>query len=210
MPTQTVVVADKFANPQGMTVFHDGGGNVMPAVTFDSSKATYRFSASFTPLVTSAVTLFSIQGSATKTVRVRRIFVGGTSTTNPGSSNYALYRVSALGSGGTGVNPTAAKLDTNDAAATAVVTHYTTAAQSSGTKVGGPITSLSIGTSTITLPTTGPVPFYSVFPEGGIPAGKAIVLRGTGDYLEFQNANAGSLPAGTVLQYVVELEEDDS
>lgn len=40
--------------------------------------------------------------------------------------------------------------------------------------------------------------------------GSAIVLRGVAEFLEVQNINAGNLAAGTVLEYVIEFEEDAS
>jgi len=209
MALTPVTVSDRSGNSQGMEAYQDPAGNNIPIVSLDTNKATYYFSASFTPLVTSALTVLRIAGSASKTVRVKRIQVGGTSTA-AGSCLYGLQRVSSVGTGGTGVTPTAAKADSASAAATAVVTHYTTAAQSAGTAAGGTITQATLLTSIVTLPTTGMVPLYSIFPPQGAPIGSSLVLRGTADALELGNLNGGNLPAGTVLQYTVELEEDAS
>lgn len=169
--------------------------------------ATYRFAASFTPQATGAVTVITIQGSATKTVRVKRIMLGGVSTA-AGSSVYSIQRTSALGAGGTEVKPTAAKHDTQAAAASAVVSHWTTTLKAAGTPAGGPLAVMRVGTSIVTAPTTGAVAQTFMFPEGGVRDGQALVLRGTSEYLEIQNINAGNLPAGTVLDYSIELVEE--
>lgn len=209
MALPTLSVKDATGQLKTFEVHQDVAGNMFQVVTRDSSAQTYRFSASFTPYATGAVTVLSIKGSATKTVRVKRIAVGGVSTA-AGSSVYALQRTSSAGTGGTAVTPTAAKNDTASAAATAVVTHYTTAAQSAGVAVGGPLATRRMGTSIVTLPTTGAVSQYTLFPDDGAMFGQALVLRGTADFIELQNINAGNLPAGTVLEYTVELEEDAS
>ncbi len=176
----------------------------------DSGQQFYRASANFIPTATAGVVLFSITGSATKTVRIRRITVGGVSTAVSGSI-FQLLRTSVLGAGGTTVSPTVGKLDVNSAAATAVVSHYTTTLKATGTAVGGPLTTRYVGTNVVTTPAT----VYTdsnvvMFPEGGAPIGQAIVLRGTSDILECQNVTPANLGAGTVLSYTVEWIEDAS
>ena len=47
-------------------------------------------------------------------------------------NSFALQRVTSQGAGGTTVSPTIAKLDSNSAAATAVVSHYTTTLKATG------------------------------------------------------------------------------
>ena len=192
-----------------------GAGNNIPVVSLDSTRVTYRASANFTPTATGAVTIISITGSATKTVRIKRIFLGGVSTA-VSISTFMLQRVTALGAGGTTVTPTVALLDRGAsqayAAATAVVSHYTTTLKATGTTLqGGPITTRQIGTNVVTTPATAWIEAYApLFPEGGAPIGSAIVLRGTSEILEVQNVTPANLGAGTVLAYVVEWEEDAS
>jgi hypothetical protein len=91
-----------------------------------------------------------------------------------------------------------------------VVTHYTTGAQSQGTGVGGPITSLAFSQAvTTTAPTfLGDQHMLWAFPETGGLGGSAIVLRGATDFLELQTFTAiGTTPA---LSYMVEWTEDNS
>lgn len=188
----------------------DLAGNVMPMNSLDSSKQTYRFSANFTPQPTAAVTVISVQGSATKTVRIKRVTLGGVSTALS-ASVFQLIRTTALGAGGTTVSPTAAKDDSLSVAATAVVSHYTTSLKATGTASGGPLATQMIHTGTVTTPTVALAGVPQVlFPEGGAPIGQAIVLRGIADFLEIQNVTPTNLAAGTVLNYTIELEEDAS
>ena len=210
----TVRAGNHAAATQEMLQGVSGAGNNIPIVSLDSSRVTYRASANFTPTATGAVTLLSVTGSATKTVRIKRILIGGVSTALS-ASVFQLLRTSVLGAGGTTVTPTVAFLDRGAAAAyaaaTAVVSHYTSTLKATGTAVGGPISTQLITTSTVTTPTVAlcgvPQP---MFPEFGAPIGSAIVLRGVAEILEVQNLTPVNLGAGTVLTYMVEWEEDAS
>ena len=208
--TSSISIKDGSANSQSGAVLADPAGIFHSVVSTDEAgMAVYRTSASFTPYGTADRTLISIKGSATKTVRVRKILISGTGTA-AGATLWLLSRTTALGTGGTAVNPTVAKNDSGTVAAgTAVVAHYTTAAQSLGS---GPVT-LATWMQTVaivTLPTTGPLVFTSVFPDYGASSiGQALVLRGTSDFLEIGNA-AGNVTAGAIIQYVIEWVEDGS
>jgi hypothetical protein len=192
-----------------ITTHTNPAGDQRYAISLDEAgAAVYRFSASFTPTATGAVTVISIKGSATKTVRVRRIMLGGAATALS-ATLFGLQRTSALGAGGTAVNPTAAKLDSGTvAAATAVVAHYTTTLKAAGTASDGPLTTLRLFQDTVTTPTVASRLATFLFPEYGVSVGQAIVLRGTSDFIEVQNLNAGNLASGTVLDYMIELVED--
>ncbi len=206
----TVTVRDGNNAAQTIPTLTDLAGNFMPMQSLDSGQQVYRASANFIPTATAGVVLFSVQGSATRTVRIRRITIGGVSTALS-ASVFALQKTSALGAGGTAVPPTVALMDSTSAAATAVVQHYTTTLKAAGTPVGGPLSTQLIFTATVTTPTVngggGP---QTLFPEGGAPIGQAIVLRGTAQYLEVQNVTPTNLAAGTVLNYMVEWVEDGS
>lgn len=207
MALSTLTIKDGNNASQTMAQLSDGT-NLRPIHTLDEAgAAVYRASATFTPQATGAVTLITIKGSATKTVRIRRILLGGVSTANA-TIPAALQRTSALGAGGTEVNPTVAELDTSSASATAVVAHWTTTLKAAGTAVGGPLSSFRLYTSVVTTPTVQPA-IMQIFPETG-GGGQAIVLRGTSDFLEIQNTNAGNLSAATVLDYTIEWVEDAS
>lgn len=210
MALSTLVVRDGNNAAQTVPAMADLAGNLAAMNSLDSSQQFYRASANFTPQATAAVTVITVTGSATKTVRIRRITLGGVSTALS-ASVFALQRTSALGAGGTLVAPTIAKMDTLTATATAVVNHWTTTLKATGTGVGGPIATQLITTSTTVTPTVsgGGTP-QVMFPEGGAPIGQAIVLRGVADILEIQNVTPTNLGAGTVLTYTIEWVEDNS
>lgn len=207
--TTSLAVKDATSTSQSLSTFTDPAGLERYSMALDApGEAVYRASANFTPTATGAVTLISIQGSATKTVRIRRILIGGVSTANA-QSIYVLQRTTVLGSGGTTVSPTIAKVDSGTvASATAVVSHYTTTLKAAGTG-SGPLATFQVFTNVVTTPTVTPIQVMA-FPELGAPVGQSIVLRGTGDYLEIQNLTPTNLSTATVLFYTVEWAEDGS
>lgn len=210
MPFTPIVARDGNNAAQSMGALQDVAGVNYASVVTDTNQAVYRASANFTPFATAAIALVTIRGSATRAIRIRRITVGGVSTALSGSV-FQLIRTSTVGTGGTVVAPTAAKMDTTAAAAaaTCVVQHYTTAAQSSGTLNGGPMATQLVTTGTVTTPTVALAGTPQVlFPEGGAPIGQSIVLRGATDNLEIQNVAPANLAAGTVLNYTVEWVEE--
>lgn len=208
--TTSLPVKDGSGNAASFGTLTDPATLQRSIVSLDTAGvAAYRVSANFTPQPTAAVTIITVTGSATKTVRVKRIAISGVSTALS-ASVFQLQRTSALGAGGTLVAPTVGKLDSGTvAAATAVVNHWTTTLKATGTAVGGPLSMWQQNTSTVTTPTVAVLPTQTVFPENG-QAGSAIVLRGVADILEVQNVTPTNLGAGTVLAYVVEWEEDGS
>lgn len=209
MAITPLIVRDGNNAAQSVSALQDAAGYNSSMVSLDTGRATYRAAANFTPQVTGAVCVISIQGSATKTVRIKRVGLSGVST-GAGQNIYALQKTSALGAGGTTVTPTVSKMDSADAAATAVVQHYTTSLKAAGTPIGGPLSAANVQTCVTAVPTTGVPAQTLLFPEAGAPIGHAIVLRGTSEFLEIQNLAAANLAAGTVLCYFVEWEEDAS
>jgi hypothetical protein len=206
-----VTILDGNSASKSMGAFQDASSVNYPAYSLDSNMPHYRASASFTPFATAALTVVKLTGSATKTVRVTRVAIGGNSTALA-SVAFKLIRVSAIGAGGTAVNPTIAKLDTGAANATAVATHYTTAANAADTTTEGSLATFQLFTTTVSVPTVAYNEQMVVFPERGASAmgGQCIVLRGTSEILAITNINGGNLAAGTVLQYSIEWREDAS
>ena len=197
---------------QNMGAFQDASGNNFPAVSLDSNRAYYRASASFVPVTTGALTLIQVQGSATKTIRITRVFMSGSTVTAVASMVAYTQITSTAGTTGTAVAPTIAKLDQGSATATAVVNHFTTAAQTVGTLIGGPLSFFTLplpitAVPTAAQPATTP---YVVFPEAGVPIGQAIVLRGTAQYFNVVNSAPANFANAPVLQYTVEWTEDAS
>jgi hypothetical protein len=209
MPTSTYF--DSTGAQKSAAVHQDAASNAIPIVSLDSSKATYRAAAVFTPYATGALQLFQIVGSATKTVRVKRVGVAPTTTTAAASISGYLLRASTAGASGTAVTPTIAKMDSgNTVAATAVVTHYTTAAQTVGTAVGV-LSQFVVGVPIVSVPTvTIPCGMQMIFPEYGSAIGAAIVLRGTSDFLQVVNTTPANFANAVSLSYFIEWEEDAS
>lgn len=211
MAMSTLTIKDGNNASQSMAQSADPAGTYRPMVDLDNrGVAAYRASANFTPQATAAVTMITVKGSATKTVRIKKLGISGVSTA-VSQSILKLTRTTALGAGGTEVNPTVGKLDSGSAAATAVVAHWTTTAKALGTTSEGPLSMQNIQTGVVTTPATlalGGVQW--LFPENGVLAGQAIVLRGTAEFLEVSNVTPANLGAGTVYTYFVEWEEDAS
>lgn len=100
--------------------------NPIPVALSDSSKATYCATLDyFTPYAT-PTDLVAIVGSATKTVKIHKIFLSSTQTT-AGINKWYLIKRGAADTGGTSSAATAVPLDSTNAAATAVVKKWTAA-----------------------------------------------------------------------------------
>lgn len=96
-------------------------------------KITYAAAATFT-VAASPTDIFTLTGSATKTIRVVRLTINGTNTGNTNIVT-AVTKRSTANSGGTSTTPAAVPLDSNSAAGTAVARAYT-ANPTLGTAVG--------------------------------------------------------------------------
>jgi hypothetical protein len=177
------------------------GGTGVMAVSSDGSKATYRAGAIAQTLFSgAAAVLVEIKGSATKTVRIKKITLWAQAATKF-YAELTLLRCTGL-SAGTPVVANIGKHDTNDPAATAVVNSFAAAATAgSGSAVIGALPlSTVVPSATATMQTT-----VWDFCRN---ADKALILRGTGDVIEvFSN----TLTLGTAtFGFNVEFEEDGS
>lgn len=175
-------------------------------VSSDGAKATYEYSTSAFSMQASPTAFVVIQGSATKTIRIKKIRVSGVATAQ-GNMKIQLTRWSTAGTLGSAVLTalTAVKHDVNDATATAVVS--------------------TVGTANYTTEGTGStVPFLcdrifmGVVATGVITPNefnfstrndKAIVLRGTADIITI-SGNGSAIPSGGVVDISIEVEEDNS
>jgi hypothetical protein len=209
MALNPLVTKDGNGSAANVGAFRDQNSVAYPGYTVDNSMSTYRASANFTPTATSALTVAALKGSASATIRVTKICIGGVSTALS-ASIFKLIRVSALGAGGTVVTPTVAKLDTGSPAATGIFEVYTTTAKASDTTAEGSLAHFPVFTTTVTTPTVAYVKQGVVFPEEGSPAGQSLVLRGTSEILAITNVAPANLGAGTVLCISIEWREDAS
>jgi len=155
------------------------------ASPIDGYKATYAAaSAPFTAAAT-ATDIFTITGSATKTIRVTRIEITGTQTTGL-NQNILLLKRSTADTAGTSAAVTAVPQDTNNPAATATVLSYT-ANPTLGTLVGNIRADKYLIPAPGTL--TGNPPLIWTF--GDRPE-QALLLRGTAQVLAV-NLNGATL-----------------
>jgi hypothetical protein len=165
-------------------------------------KASFRyFSAGNVPAAT-PTDVFTITGSATKTVRIKKIQLSGLATT-AGQFVWLLVRRSAVDTGGTKTTPVGQANDvTNDGSATAVLGLYTVNPTGLGTAVGtyrgGRMFHALVTAQNDRL----------VFDFANLQD-KALILRGVTDILAINGAGA-TLPAGATLDIEVFWEEDAS
>lgn len=196
----TIVQADSAGNKTLLAP-----GAVAWQVSSDGQKATYRWSiAGVTPIAT-PTDILVIQGSATKTVRIKRIRVGGFATT-AGQLIIELIRRSTAGTLGSAVLHaiTSAQHDINDPASTAVMSYVGTA--NYGT-VGTTAGQLGVGRLFLNVAATGPT--TELIWDFSTRQDKAIVLRGLSDFLCINGVGA-TVPTGGELDFEIEAEEDAS
>lgn len=213
MAQPTLVIKDGNAAAQNMLVMQDAAGNNIPALTQDHDRAVYRAAIQFTLGVATPTAVFVLQGSATKTVRLRRIALQGWSTTS-GVMKFKLSRRSTAGTLGSAVLtaiPTQGKNDTNSAAPSLTISSVGTA--NYGTL--GTLTSI-LGAGVVGFNKAADVNVAPplVWPHGyQSDAGQSFVLRGTSDWITVDGgADAGgdAVPAGGILCAEFEWEEDAS
>ncbi len=176
------------ATPQalkGGKEYTDSQGNISAPVAMspeDGSKATYSAAMQALVPVTGCTDLFTITGSASKTVRVTKIGLVGTTITTPITVEIQLIKRSSANLTGTSSAPTnRTSYDSSNPAATATVLGYTANPGTLGTVVG----IISAEKIVFTIPSTatmlqGPDRWWKDF--GTRPA-LAIVLRGIAEVL---------------------------
>jgi hypothetical protein len=183
------------------TLIDDGSGNLI-----FGAKTTYRYSGiAFTPVAT-PTDFIVISGSATKTCRIKRIALSGVATSQ-GHIPLQLIKRTTAGTLGSAVLTaiTAAKHDTNDAAPTCSVStvgtaNYTTLGTTQGV----------LAARRLNLPAASGGTFYSPTEfEFSTRMDAPVFLRGAAELIGI-NGNGGALPAGTVIDYEIEIEEDNS
>jgi hypothetical protein len=168
----------------------------------ESTHPTYRAATVALNTANNATDIFTITGSATKTIRIRKIGIEGTQTT-ASVANVLVIKRSTANSGGTSSTLTNVPLDSDDTAATATVRAYT-ANPTLGTTIGTIISKklivnvTNVGSSAVDNDTV----FYL-----GSELSKAVVLRGTSEVLSI-NLNSTTL-AGNSFNIWVEWTEED-
>jgi len=177
-------------------------------VNTEGRKQTYSMSVrTFTPVASASSPLFSIQGSATKTVRITHVKItasGTTGTATPFANSISFQKFSALTGGTTGNTPTGAKNDTNNAAQTAVCLQYS-AVPTTATAIGGISRTELMQVITSTATANGLSTVEWTF---GDKNGQGLVLRGTSEFYGIVvSAVAAAAP---IMSIWIEWVEDNS
>lgn len=139
-----------------------------------SIKTTYMGCTGFFTAAASATDIFEMLGSASKTVKIQKVFVAYDSTTSGNTNRFFLKKISAAGSGGTSAATTMVPLDSSNAAATATAKHYT-ANPTIATVVGN----LNIVTTCGNSSANAAAGFPQITLFDADKFGQPIVLRGT-------------------------------
>lgn len=173
----------------------------------EGRKTTYRMAVkSFTPVASATSPTFSIQGSASKTVRITRIVVTTsclTGTATPFKSDLVLQKFSALTGGTTGSTPTGTLMDSGNAAQTAICLQYS-AVPTTATAIGGLTAAELIQMISATATANGITRNEFTF---GDKNGQACVLRGTAQFLGITINPLGTTP---LMSVTIEWAEDNS
>lgn len=188
------------ATSYGALVGNDGALHV---TTERTGRSHYYYSLLAQSLVATPTDAIIIQGSATKSVHVKRIRISGAATA-AGNIPFSIIRRSTAGTIGSAVLTAivAAKRATANAAATAVVSIVGTA------NVTTPGTSAGVVFSSrleMTALATGVAAVFTDVPFASNNEG-ALLLAGTGEYLVV-NFNGAAIPAGGVFDFTIETEE---
>jgi hypothetical protein len=166
----------------------------------ENLKASYSASGTFTPAAT-PTDVVTITGSASKTVRIKRIRVMGNGTSSGYMTMY-LARRSTADTGQTSTAPTADQFDTNSAAPTAAVAQFSANATTLGTLVAYHDTSL-LGFNPAASANALQV-YERAF---GTANTQSIVLRGTTQSVSLY-FGGGAVPTGGVITYSIEWTEE--
>lgn len=166
--------------------------NPLPVSAVDGQKATYSAAINAHAPAATPTDWFTIQGSATKTIRILRITIAARATA-ANQYRMSLIKYSVFLTGGSPAAPTIVAHDSANAAATAVVNTWAGGLPTPGTAVGK-IADDSLPVGVLGTPTfNNEVVLY----DFGTRSDQAIVLRGTAQYLAI-NSGGAALPAGFV------------
>lgn len=186
--TTDTLTVDPTSKAARITEYDSDGVKFLNKQSYSASTAT------FTPAATTT-DFCRITGSATKTIRVWSITLSGTQTTAGNVSQYVLIKRSTANTAGTFVSATVVPHDSNNAAATVTVGHYT-----ANPTVGSTVGTVRGHRTLVPAPATAVFPAYVGRWEFGQPDNvnhqvQPIVLRGTTQELNV-NGSGAAIPTG--------------
>jgi hypothetical protein len=175
-------------------------GTYIGTVLNEGNVATYRYEAvGITPAAT-PTDIFTLQGSASKVIKVKRVIVSGEATA-AAQVVANLVRRSTANTAGTSTAPVIAQSDNADAAPFGAIKLYSVNPTALGTVVAT-IISRRVG-----LNPNSALPASAIELSFGVRNDKPIILRGATDFLAINLAGA-ALPAGTKLDIAIEWTEE--
>lgn len=183
------LTVDATSKAARVTLYNPDGSLQIPGV-----KASYlAYSTPFTPGATPQ-DIFTLTGSATKIVRVLRMFLA-TLQTNAGVSGWSILKRSTANAGGTSAAVVSIRSDQNDSAATATALQYT-ANPTAGNLIGKAWSGFINAPKDNTAGIGGNIGVFVDFPDS---LGKPITLRSISDVLAW-NFEGATLPAGLIVR----------
>jgi hypothetical protein len=175
----------------------DADGNLH--VTEESTAATYGVAGiAMTPaaIPTDIVTLV---GSATKTLRIKRVVISGLATT-AGTMDVSLVKRTVANTGGTATQPSISQFDSSDVAPTGVVNQFSVNPTGLGTGV-------IVSSQKLNFPLATAGAASNLVFDFATRNDKPIILRGIAQCLAI-NLNAQALSGGNTVSYAIEWSED--
>lgn len=169
----------------------------IPMADNDPYRAAYGYSVvGYSTIAANPTDVFTINGSASKVIRIRQIQISGYAT-SASSTQLNIIRRSTANTGGTATNPTPGKRDTNDDTATATLSFYSVNPTGLGTSAGT-IDGGRLGL----VAATGASQIDRMNFQYGWLNEKAPVLRGATDILAL-NFGGVAMAAGAVLDIAI-------
>lgn len=191
VPVGNPVLVAGFDGTDVRDISTDTSGRLIASLV-DGQCATYSAALTGAAVISAATDVFTIAGSASKTIRVTRLSVTGTTTTSAGTLvNLSLVKRSVADTGGTPTTLTSVPHDSNDAAATATVLSYATGNPTLGAAVG------TVRSEHVAYESVGVDTSLISWQFGDRPGARAIVLRGAAQQLAV-NLGGTSLTGGIV------------
>lgn len=198
--TQNSIAIGGKAGSNAQTIGANTAGQLF--VLTEGQKATYSCAINAHAPAATPTDWFTIQGSASKTVRITRLTIAFRATAG-NQYRASLIKYSVFLTGGTPATPTIVPHDSANVAATAVIQTWAGGLPTPGIPVG------KIADDSIPVGALG-TPIYdnqTCMYDFGIRNGQSIVLHGIAQYLAINSAGV-ALPAGLVADVRVEWTED--
>lgn len=165
---------------------------------------TYAASAkAIVPIASTTQPTFSIQGSASKTIKITKMSISVSATTGTAlPTSVSLQRYSSI-TGGTPVAITAGLYDTANAAATAVIQNWTAAPTI--VAVGGPLASQRLNWTTAGATVGNTTMYKAEFTFGNVNSTQELTLRGTAQWVGLLLTAVGTTPVADIYVEWVEV-----